>query len=128
MKSIILLLLSCCLLNLNAQEIAIIPQPAEMKMSKTAGKFSLSPSTVIVLQGTGLENSANFFNEYLQSFYGFTLNIVSESKTGNKIVLNLEKMEYPIPGAYHMEVKPGEIYIAGDNLNGTFYGIQTLIQ
>jgi hexosaminidase len=37
-------------------------------------------------------------------------------------------MDNKIPGAYHLTINNKGIYIAGDNENGVFYGIQTLIQ
>ena len=33
-----------------------------------------------------------------------------------------------MPGAYNMKLMVKAIYIAGDNEEGVFYGIQTLIQ
>jgi len=118
-------ILTISLLQLNAQ--SIIPEPAEIKASKA--EFTITPSTTIVMQGTGLENAASFFNAYLQKYYGFQLKVTSGSNSAkNSIVLNYEKMEYPIPGAYVMNVNSKDVYIAGDNAQGTFYGIQTLIQ
>src|SRR5690606_21309746 len=38
------------------------------------------------------------------------------------------RMDNEIPGAYNMTVDGKGIYIAGDNEDGVFYGIQTLIQ
>ncbi len=77
--------------------------------------------------GLGLENSANFLNEYLQQVYGFTLKVSTKNAPG-AIHLNYEKMEYAIPGAYIMQVKKDQVYIAGDNEAGTFYGVQSLVQ
>ena len=56
-----------------AAQVNIIPQPAFVKMPRTMADFSLSPSTNIVLEGSGLENSVSFLNDYLKEFYGFTL-------------------------------------------------------
>ncbi|HEX4850693.1 MAG TPA: beta-N-acetylhexosaminidase, partial [Puia sp.] len=36
--------------------------------------------------------------------------------------------DYPLPGAYKMDVNANLAYIAGDNAEGVFYGIQSLIQ
>ncbi len=46
-------------INLYAQ-VNIIPQPAELKMPETAGSFTITAKTPIILQGSGLENSARF--------------------------------------------------------------------
>src|SRR5436189_4153671 len=80
----------------SAQTINIIPQPAEMKQPKIMASFTISPATQIVLEGSGLENSASFLNDYLQRFYNFKLKVVKKPTSKSVIVLNYEKMEYPI--------------------------------
>ncbi|MDF2193388.1 family 20 glycosylhydrolase [Paraflavitalea sp. CAU 1676] len=126
MRKLLTLALLCSSPTLFSQ-VNIIPQPVELIQPKIAGSFVITKSTPIVLDGSGLENSANFLNDYLQQVYGFTLKVTNKSTPGG-IHLNYEKMEYPIPGAYVMQVKKGQVYIAGDNENGTFYGVQTLLQ
>jgi hexosaminidase len=114
-----------CLITM-AQEPTIVPKPQKMELG--TGTFTLDASTTIVLNGSGLEQTVSFLNDYLKRFYGFSLKTAKSNSKGNSIVLNFEKIEYPIAGAYRMEVKDKEIYIAGDNKEGVFYGIQTLIQ
>ncbi len=109
-----------------AQDINIIPQPVKLVVGK--GSFAINNKTQILLAGSGLEKSANFLNDFLQQFYGFKLKVISKGDFKNKIVLNYEKMEYPIAGAYQMHVNNEGVYIAGDNATGAFYGIQSLIQ
>jgi hexosaminidase len=123
-------ILSCMLFVLSyqirAQEIAIIPQPSSLKPGK--GNFKLDPSVSIRLEGSGLDQSVSFLNDYLLQFYGFKLNTSTTSQNGKSIVLNFERMDNPIPGAYRMRISSNEIYIAGDNPEGVFYGIQSLLQ
>jgi hexosaminidase len=109
-----------------AQEVNIIPQPAAMTVGK--GSFTITPKTKIVFAGSGLENAADFLNAYLKQFYGFTLQTSTDGKYDHNIVLNYDKMEYPIPGAYNMDVTKKHVYIGGDNATGVFYGVQSLIQ
>ncbi len=111
-----------------AQEIAIIPQPVSVKQPRIAVKFSITPATQIVLEGSHLQHSANFFNDYLQQFYLFKLKVVKKPTGNNVIRLSFERLDKPIPGAYQMTVDNKGVYIAGDNETGVFYGIQTLIQ
>ena len=108
-------------------DINIVPKPAEMKMQLSA-KFTITKNTIIVLEGSELEKSANFFNDYLQQHYGFKLKISKKSVDKNEIILNYERMENPLPGAYTMEINNDGAYISGDNETGVFYGIQTLLQ
>ena len=112
--------------SITAQEVNIIPKPS--RMEKMDGNFSITPSTQIVLTGSGLEKSAQFLNDYLQKFYGFQLKVVKNSVAKNYISLNFERLDHPIPGAYTMQVTRNGVKINGDNATGTFYGIQTLIQ
>ena len=109
-------------------QVNIIPQPASVKMPRIMADFSFSPSTNIVLEGSGLENSVSFLNDYLKEFYGFTLKTISKPKGRNNLILNFEKIDDSIPGAYHLSVNQKGIYIGGDNATGVFYGIQSLIQ
>lgn len=105
----------------------IIPAPA--KAEKLPGDFLINTNTKIILEGSGTENSAAFFNDYLQKYYGFKLPIQkSNDAQKNVIILNFDKIENTIPGAYNMHVNNEEIYIGGDNEAGIFYGIQSLIQ
>ncbi|HTD92290.1 MAG TPA: beta-N-acetylhexosaminidase [Chitinophagaceae bacterium] len=128
MRIVITLALTMLFMTAYSQAPSIIPEPVSVKQPKIAAKFSITPSTQIVLEGSNLENSANFFNDYLQQFYLFKLKIV-KSATGNNVIrLNFERMDNEVEGAYLMTVDNKGVYIAGDNENGVFYGIQTLIQ
>jgi hexosaminidase len=109
-------------------QVNIIPQPVSVKMPRIMADFIISPSTKIVLEGSGLENSVQFFNDYLKEFYGFSLETTSKVKGDNNIIMNFEKLDDSIPGAYNLSVDQKGIYIAGDNETGVFYGIQSFIQ
>ena len=109
-----------------AQMPGIIPKPVLMKVAK--GDFTINSSTQLLLEGSGLESVAAFLNDYLQKYYGFHLIVTTHAGSGTPIVLNYERMDSPIPGAYRMEVTAKQVYIAGDNAEGVFYGIQSLIQ
>jgi hexosaminidase len=126
MKCSFFLLLLCSFTSV--AQVNIIPQPASVKMPRIMADFTISPTTKIVLEGNGLDNSIQFFNEYLNEFYGFTLETTSKAKGSNNLVLNFERLDDSIPGAYNLSVDQKGIYIGGDNETGVFYGIQTLIQ
>ncbi len=127
MKKIVCLLLLFTSLILSAQNNCnIIPMPAQLKMSK--GNFTINRNTQIILEGSGLEKSAKFLNDHFKKTVGFALPISKTAINNSKIVLNYERMDHQFPGAYTMEINDKEIYIAGDNEAGVFYGIQTLIQ
>lgn len=110
----------------SAQEPAIIPKPSHMEMQD--GNFNITPSTQIVLKGSGLEKAAMFLNDYLQKFYGFKLAVTKTAVAKNSIVLGLEKMESAIAGAYRLQVNRSGVQIKGDGALGSFYGVQSLVQ
>ena len=126
--------MKCCLMALllcsftAVAQVNIIPQPASVKIPRIMADFIVSPSTKIVLEGSGLENSVQFFNDYLKEFYGFSLETTSKTNGNNNITLNFERLDDSIPGAYNLSVGQKGIYIGGDNETGVFYGIQSLIQ
>ncbi|MFT3911290.1 MAG: family 20 glycosylhydrolase [Ferruginibacter sp.] len=127
MKPYLIIFLLSSAISLQAQtNINIIPMPAEIKVGK--GNFVLNANTIIVLEGSGLEKTAAYFNDHLSKKYGFTLKTGNKKKDANAIVLNYERLDYPFPGAYTMDINSKEVYIAGDNDAGVFYGIETLIQ
>src|SRR4051812_11308109 len=128
MRSICLFLTLFSFGALNAQQNAIIPLPVQMTAPAKAGNFVITAKTPLVLEGSGLENTAAFLNDYLQQYYGFKLKTVTQTNAKNSITLNLERMDKEIPGAYTMNTDKAGVYIAGDNAEGVFYGIQTLIQ
>ncbi len=123
-----LLLLLTTVKAMNAQEISIIPQPATMSIGK--GQLTISQKNQIHLWGSGLEKNAEFLHDYIKKLYGISLKITKEKKTITKgdIVLNFDKIEHSIAGAYHLEVTDDKVYIGGANATGVFYGIQSLIQ
>lgn len=107
-------------------QVSIVPRPAFVKQG--SGKITITPATQIVLEGSQLENSANFLNDYLRKNYQLTLKVVSQASGKNVIRLNYERMDSTIAGAYELVADKNGISIAGDNAEGVFYGIQSLIQ
>jgi len=111
---------------ISAQEITIIPQPASLK--RGAGYFNLGKNTTLVVQDDGDLPAAEFFNNYLQEFYGFSLP-VSKTPVKNAIRFYTKKfIKAPDKDGYSFEANSTGISISGDTYAGTFYGMQTLIQ
>jgi len=123
--SLLGLLLMCSVIR---AQVSIIPQPVSVKQPRINAKFSITPATVIVLEGSNLQKTAALLNDYLQQFYLFKLKVVDKSASANAIRLNYERLDKPIEGAYVLTVNNKGAYIAGDNEAGVFYGVQTLFQ
>ncbi len=128
MKNYLLLLF--VLINQNAifsQQINIIPKPNSIKI--IGGNFIITPTTTIAISDAGEQNTANFLNSYLQQFYGFQLQI-SKKATANVILLSTKKF-ITAPdntSAYSVSITPKNVTISGDGYEGTFYGMQSLLQ
>ncbi len=125
MKKTLLALLMLPLMQLHAQSVNIIPQPAKMEVGQ--GHFTIDANTKIIVSGAGMEKSARFLNDYLQKFYGFNLKVI-KGKAASGIVLKQAAMTDGVDGAYTMNIDKSGVTIAGHTENGTFYGIQSLIQ
>jgi len=126
MKNVLLCVVTVLSVSAMAQQVNIIPKPVSVEVSK--GNFVLSKNTVLVLTDEGEQNTANFFNDYLKRFYGFSLTI-AKSATANYIRFGTLKFIRPgTEGKYRMLISPATISIEGDTYQGTFYGMQTLIQ
>ncbi len=121
------LLLSILLfaINISAQQISIIPKPLEISVQK--GSFALTSDCSVQFDPSNSEVSgiASFFNEYLQTVYGFKVNENSKGKAIQfKIIshLNLGKE------GYLLKVDNKTIVITASSPNGLFYGVQSLKQ
>lgn len=127
MNKFLIILIALLMSRSLFSQVNIIPQPVSVKTG--SGIFSLSADTKIVFQDKDLKKQAAFLNDYLQKFYGFDLKVTDKIKsTGNSIVLSNAKKANNIAGAYSLDVTGNAINIVGDDAEGVFYGIQTLIQ
>ncbi len=111
---------------IEAQKVNIIPEPALVELKK--GTFTISTETFLLPLGSGMDNSINFLNDYLKTFYGFQLRKETGLKVVNAIILNFERMDKNLPGAYALTVGKNNVQINADNEEGVFYAVQSLIQ
>ncbi|MBK5272191.1 MAG: beta-N-acetylhexosaminidase, partial [Bacteroidia bacterium] len=82
----------------------------------------------LITMGSGMENSVNFLNWYLKNYFGFQLKRTTKPRLEDIIMLNYERMDNNIPGAYRMDIGKDNIEINADNEEGLFYAVQSLIQ
>jgi hexosaminidase len=125
-------LLTCAIASIlsgllvSGQQINIIPQPASVEVKK--GTFTISPNTYLLALGSGMEKSVSFLNWYFKEYYGFQLKKETKPRLLNVIILNFERMDNSLPGAYRIDIDKDNIQINGDSEEGIFYAIQSLIQ
>jgi len=127
MKRLSLLLSFLCLMKVHSQNISIIPQPVSIETKK--GNFILSDQTVILTADSSNSSSIQFLNNYLKSYYGFSLKVVKKA-TKNYIQFDLKTTakKSSNKNQYELEVTAKKINIESDSPSGIFYAIQSLIQ
>lgn len=108
-----------------AQPHSFIPQPVSLQTN--GGTFTISKKTVLAVRDEEDRKAAHFFNDYLQQFYGFSLDI-DRQEGKDYIRLNTRDSGASSKGAYILNVTADGVVIEGDSHPGTFYGLQSLIQ
>jgi hexosaminidase len=126
MKKFLLILCLFASASVFAQPLAIIPQPSQV--SQTEGVFNLSQATALSFDAAKPEfkSIAGQLNEFLKTYYGFTLPV--NEKVKQTISFKLNKS---LPGSdegYLLKVDPKEIVITAKSPAGIFYGVQSLKQ
>lgn len=128
MKQIFLLLFSLGLLQVNAQQsLSIIPVP--VKAETKNGSFTINKNTVIVAKAGEEKATIDFFNNYLNKYYGFSLPVADKASKNFISFTTSTFVKAPDkPERYTLNISPASVKINGDSHQGTFYGLQTLIQ
>ncbi len=125
MKMVFCVLLLCNTIVF-AQEVNIIPQPT--KVIRNSGSFIINSKTKLVAINIEDNKAASFLNNYLNNYYGFKLKIVKKV-TKNAIELKSQKnIEGLKSEGYKLQSDENGVLILGNSAQGTFYGMQTLIQ
>jgi len=108
-----------------AQEISIIPKPAEMSVK--TGSFVLNNDCVLNFDAENKDavRIASFFQEYLNEVYGLK---ISSEGTGNKISFKIMSRLNLGKEGYLLKVDNKSIVITASEPNGLFYGLQSLKQ
>ena len=117
--SVLLLLLSLGLGLAAAPRYNIVPTPKSLTPAE--GQFVLSPKTDLVVEDAAFTEIAEDFRSQIVLSTGYSL-----SGNGEKIVLR--KVQGLGKEAYRLDVAPGGVVIQASEVNGAFYGLQTLLQ
>ena len=141
MKRIVFALLSLLCVSLQAQEISIIPKPAEMQIEE--GEFSFNGKVVLCypkIKDGGIDAVVDNFVREIKKTTGVKL-VKDRLKDGLFLGLHVEESakkgdahivlyvdEYMLKEAYRLSVTPKRINIAASTPAGFFYAFQTLKQ
>ncbi|MDB5229248.1 MAG: family 20 glycosylhydrolase [Chitinophagaceae bacterium] len=111
----------------NDVAVNIIPLPVKATLSK--GGFTINRKTVIVINDDGEKNTARFLQAYIQRIYGVSL-AIKKTAVNNYIRFNTKRfIKAPDqPERYNLSVLPSKAIVTGDSYQGTFLGMQSLIQ
>lgn len=116
--------------KLSAQD--IIPAPVEMRAGSIPNeKFSIDKNTVIFINTSQAQSSAQFLSDYISNHYNLQLEIITEiTKIGPRRSINLivDSTLYPNPDKYTLSVLPTTINVGSPSPQGIFYAIQSIIQ
>ncbi len=126
MRPVFLSIFACLCYFSRGQDSPIVPQP--VKTTWLQGSFTLDSKTILFVGSGSEKTSADFFNDYLQRVYGFRLTIRKQPAARS---IRLLTRQTPVKGQesrYHLKVAASGIVISGEGAEGTFYGMQTLIQ
>ena len=141
MKKVLLALLLLVGVSLHAQEISIIPKPAEMQIEE--GEFSFNGKVVLCypkIKDDGIDAVVENFVREIKKTTGVKL-VKDRLKDGLFLGLHVEEStkkgdahivlyvdEYMLKEAYRLSVTPKRINIAASTPAGFFYAFQTLKQ
>ena len=141
MKKVLLALLLLVGVSLQAQEISIIPKPAEMQIEE--GEFSFNGKVVLCypkIKDGGIDAVVDNFVREIKKTTGVKL-VKDRLKDGLFLGLHVEESakkgdahivlyvdEYMLKEAYRLSVTPKRINIAASTPAGFFYAFQTLKQ
>lgn len=109
-----------------SQNSLIVPKPVSLQVKE--GFFTLDKATVIAARDEADKQAAAIFNDYLQTYYGFTLPVKKEAIKGAIHLATRKFIKAPERDAYTLNVTANGVAIEGDTYAGTFYGLQSLIQ
>ncbi|RZK44249.1 MAG: beta-N-acetylhexosaminidase [Pedobacter sp.] len=126
-KFALALILSVVSLNLNAQNLDIIPIPVSSKQHKDQLPYQVNSASKIIVSNERLKPSADFLIDYLSKY--FQISLTGEQSNQEKpIILELNDQLGANKDTYTLTVNKDGVSIVGNSEAGVFYGIQTLIQ
>jgi hexosaminidase len=103
----------------------LIPFPEKFKSEK--GLFVVNPQTGIIFNDPALTTDVKIFNDFLQAYFGFRMEIkLSDTKNNEGLFIALDKS---LPAdSYSLTIDSSGVTIKGGKDAGVFYALQTFIQ
>lgn len=118
-------LLLAASLGMEAQNtLSLVPKP--LHLEQTEDQFTLKSGMTIACE-KGLEEQAEYLQQMLRQATGWEIKVRPDSRKGN-IVLTLDSVANTHAEGYTLSVDKKSVRIAGADVAGVFYGLQTLLQ
>lgn len=118
-------LLLAASLGVEAQNtLSLVPKP--LHLEQTEDQFTLKSGMTIACE-KGLEEQAGYLQQMLRQATGWEIKVRPDSRKGN-IVLTLDSVVNTHAEGYTLSVDKKSVRIAGADVAGVFYGLQTLLQ
>lgn len=108
----------------NTLPVNIIPQPVQMEQTK--GIYVL-PQKIVIAYDSSLSEQAKYLQDILAQSTA-RIAVLKEGKSKGDIVLSTDATGQMKAEGYTLSVTPKGIKIVGADVNGAFYGIQSLLQ
>jgi len=122
----IIIFLSCTTLKIDKRQmVEIIPQPQSVKLIN--GSFEINKDTKISYEKEfeKIDNVVNYLNKQLEN--SADLQLKTGNADANYILFKYDSMIKNSEG-YNLDVKETGITISASTSNGSFYGVQSLLQ
>jgi len=128
---LILLVISSCQNKFNSlTDYSIIPQPYSLREGSQA--FSVNEETRILISGDDIAETAKVLQDYVLQLSNLKLEIVSqeEAKSLQNVILlsTLSREKRLGTEGYRMQVDRDKVLITSNDVDGVFYGVQTVFQ
>lgn len=125
-KIVFLMIIFACTINIFAQDIAIIPQPSEYKISEGTVTINHTTALSFDIENKELCSIAALLNGHLNTYFGFKLPVNEKAKTSVRLKL-MNRLPLGDEG-YMLKVDKKGVLITAAKPAGIFYGIQSLKQ
>jgi len=127
---LMIITLFACNSKTQVAEINIIPKPLSIEVINTS--FTFDEQTTIVYQNDDedFQKVALYLKQEISNYFGFDLEIkVTDNKVMNNAILLVQDLNQEFEKEeYHLEVNSENIKIISLTPNGSFYGVQTMLQ
>ena len=125
LHTIVLMAVTALISSANAQSIDIYPKPQEITWGKEIA-FASNAAYIVNGEATADTDAINLFKKHFTTDNGTVELIIGER--GDEVVEPYTSLIPEKAEGYYLAVDGNRVVIAGNDGNGTFYGVQSFIQ